>query len=485
MKWNIIHKNLNKSAIVSDNNYLSIGNNSENDIFLETKSTKNLFYQFFLDNGFIYFEHENKKSVYYLKNKFSFENHNIIIECNSKPNFKTPIEEEISNIFSSSIFKTSLEMIQNEFSNNSDFLFYKEEIDDFVFFKTTCYYLNLNFWDKYHFFDKEDRILFQKYIWCLWAESYQYGVITSVLEDDSISEIMINNSKNIFLEKNGVIISSNLKFDSNENLKGIIERICNQVGRKIDESIPYCDARLPDGSRVHAIIPPLSLDGPCLTIRKFPKKSITFSELIQKNSIENEISSLLKEIVLSKKNILISGGTGTGKTTLLNCLSSFICPKERIITIEDSAELKLQQPHVIRLETRKENIEQKGSICIRELLKNSLRMRPDRIIIGECRGGEALDMLQAMNTGHEGSMTTIHSNSTVDALRRLETLVLFASSHLPSRAIREQISSAIHYIIQLSRNEKGHRYISAIHQMVSLSENNNFITKSIFEKNLT
>lgn len=482
MTWNIIDKKLKKIACINDCHNFTVGNKKECDIFIQTKAKNSLLHQIFLENGFIFEENNQIINVSYLDKNIEIESHIIEIKCKFLPLLEEPLENEISNIFSSDIFKTTLEMIQNDFSNHSNTLNHKIKTEISIFIKKSCHYLNKLFWENHDFFEISHRNLFQKYIWCLWAQAYQYGVITSVLHDESISEIMVNSANHIFLEKNGLLTYTQLKFDSNESLMGIIERICDQVGRKIDESTPFCDARLEDGSRIHAIIPLLSLNGPCLTIRKFPKKSITFAELIHKNSIPKQVVDYLHEIVMAKKNILISGGTGTGKITLLNCLYSFIHSEERIITIEDSAELKLQQPHVIRLETRKENVEQKGSIPIRELLRNALRMRPDRIIIGECRGEEALDMLQAMNTGHDGSMTTIHSNSTADALRRLETLVLFAACDLPSRAIREQIASAIHYIIQLSRDKNGHRSVSAIQQMISLSDDNKFYTKSIYEK---
>ncbi len=482
MSWNIIDRKNNKEATVVDNSIITIGSSEECDIILLEKTKAKINCQVFLEKGFIFKENFNSKSVSYQKEVFYIEGHAIEFEYKSENSFLVPNEIEITKIFSSNFFKITLSNVQNELSRNSSFFTDNIKAHETSFIKSSCYYLNQIYWKEKSIYHIEERNLFQKMIWCIWAQAFGHGVLTLPIDDDSVSEIMVNHAKNIYLERNGKLSLSELKFDSNESLMAIIERICNLVGRRIDESIPFCDARLTNGSRVHAIIPPLSLNGPCLTIRKFPKHDITFEKLIEKNSIPENTVPFLKEIVSSKKNILISGATGSGKTTLLNCLSAFIDPKERIITIEDSAELKLQQPHVIRLESRKDNIEQKGSVSIRELVKNALRMRPDRIIIGECRGGEALDMLQAMNTGHDGSMSTIHSNSTQDALRRLETLVMFASSELPSRAIREQIASAIQFIIQLSRNSKGHRCVTAIHEMVSLCESSNkFIFKSIYE----
>ena len=482
MSWSIFDKSNNREAIVEDKNILTIGNSEDCEIILPKKSNTKIHCQIFLENGFIFRENFKSKTVSYYKDVFYFENMEIEFEYKNDPSFLIPNEIEITKIYSSSFFKETLNNIQCEFSKNPSFVTENMSIHEFSFIKASCYFLSQIFWDNNSIYQQDDRNLFKKIIWCLWAQAFEYGVLTLAIQDDTVSEIMVNHAKNVYLERNGNIYLSQLKFDSNSSLMAIIEKICNQVGRRIDESIPYCDARLPDGSRVHSIIPPLSLNGPCLTIRKFPKKSITFTELVEKNSIPESTINFFKDIVVSKKNILISGGTGSGKTTLLNCLTAFISQNERIITIEDSAELKLQQPHTIRLESRKENIEQKGSVSIRELVKNALRMRPDRIIIGECRGGEALDMLQAMNTGHDGSMTTIHANSAQDALRRLETLVLFASSELPSRAIREQIASAIHIIIQLSRHPKGQRCVTAIHEIVSLCEiSNKFITKPIYE----
>jgi pilus assembly protein CpaF len=482
MSWVIKDKNNNKEGFLADKKMITIGSSEECDIIIPEKSKAKIHCQIFLENGFIFRENFNSKNVSYQKDVFYSDNHTIEFEYKNENSFLLPDEIEITTIFSSHLFKTALTEVQTEFSKNPSFITDNICIKESSFMKASCYYLNQIFWEKKSIYQQYDRNLFQKTIWCMWAQAFGLGVLTLAIHDDTVSEIMVNHAKNIYLERNGTLHLSELKFDSNGSLMAIIERICNQVGRRIDESIPFCDARLSDGSRVHAIIPPLSLNGPCLTIRKFPKHSITFSGLIEKNSIPESTARFLKEIVALKKNILISGGTGSGKTTLLNCLTAFIDPNERIITIEDSAELKLQQPHTIRLESRKENIEQKGSVSIRELVKNALRMRPDRIIIGECRGGEALDMLQAMNTGHDGSMTTIHSNSAQDALRRLETLVLFASSELPSKAIREQIASAIHFVIQLSRHSKGHRCVTAIHEIISLCDiSNKFITKPIYE----
>ena len=289
-----------------------------------------------------------------------------------------------------------------------------------------------------------------------------YGPLQRLIDDESISEIMVNGPDQIFVEQNGKVTLSGARFNSEEHLRRIIEKIVSRVGRRIDESSPLVDARLPDGSRVNAIIPPLAVDGSSLTIRKFAADPLKAADLVRFGSISPEMAELLNACVQAHLNIIVSGGTGTGKTTLLNVLSAFIPPGERIITIEDAVELQLQQEHVVRLESRPANIEGEGAISIRELLKNSLRMRPDRIIVGECRGGEALDMLQAMNTGHDGSLSTIHANSPRDAVSRMETLVLMAGMDLPLRAVREQIASAIDVIVQLTRLPDGSRRVTYV-----------------------
>ena len=291
------------------------------------------------------------------------------------------------------------------------------------------------------------------------AEILGYGPLQSLLDDDTITEIMVNGAKNIYVERRGKISRVPLVFESNEHVMRIIERIVAPLGRRIDESSPYVDARLPDGSRVNAIIPPLSLVGPVLTIRKFARNPITVDQMIQFGTLTPESIQLLDACVKSRLNVIISGGTGSGKTTLLNVFSGFIPGDERIVTIENAAELQLRQEHVVTLESRPPNIEGRGEITIRQLVINALRMRPDRIIVGEVRDEAALDLMQAMNTGHDGSMTTLHSNSPRDTLARLETMVMMAGMELPSRAIREQIASAVDLIVHEERMRDGTRKI--------------------------
>ena len=297
------------------------------------------------------------------------------------------------------------------------------------------------------------------------AEILGFGPIEPFLADETITEIMVNGPKNIYIERKGKVERTNAQFESNEHVMRIIDRIVAPLGRRIDESQPYVDARLPDGSRVNAVIPPISLIGPTITIRKFFKIPVTVEQLIQWGSISAEAIEFLKACVQSRLNLLVSGGTGSGKTTLLNILSGFIPDDERIVTIENAAELQLRQEHVVTLESRPPNIEGRGEVSIRDLVMNSLRMRPERIIVGECRGAESLDMLQAMNTGHDGSLTTLHANTPRDALSRMETMVLMAGMALPHRAIREQIASAIDVIVQQERMRDGSRRVVTISEV--------------------
>lgn len=311
-------------------------------------------------------------------------------------------------------------------------------------------------------------------------EALGLGPLEDLLTDPLITDIMVNNKDEIYVERNGKLESTAKKFISNEQVKTIIERIIAPIGRRIDESVPMVDARLPDGSRVNAIIPPLSLTGPTLTIRKFRKERYKTEELIQINTLSEPMAAFIKACVLSRKNIIVSGGTGSGKTTILNVLSAFIPDNERIVTIEDAAELKLHQDHWVRLESRSPNIEGKGGITIRDLFRNTLRMRPDRIIIGECRGAETLDMLQAMNTGHDGSMTTIHANSTRDVISRMDSMILMSGTELPVRAIREMIASAVNVIVHTTRLADGSRKIVQVSELTGMLDEMHIGLKDIF-----
>ena len=311
-------------------------------------------------------------------------------------------------------------------------------------------------------------------------ETFGLGPLEMLLKEPAISEIMINGPKNVFVENSGRLEKTNCKFRDDKHLMQIIDRIVSKVGRRVDEVCPMVDARLPDGSRVNAIIPPLALDGPSVTIRRFGSNPLKLEDLLNYKSMTPEMVMLLEGAMKAKLNIIISGGTGSGKTTLLNTLSSFISNDDRIVTIEDAAELQLQQDHIVRLETRPANIEGKGRISATDLVKNSLRMRPDRIIIGECRGAETLDMLQAMNTGHEGSLTTCHANTPRDAIARLETMIMMAGFEMPIRAMRTQISSAVDLIVQVNRLAGGPRKVTAITEVMGM-EQDTIVMQDIFK----
>ncbi len=302
-------------------------------------------------------------------------------------------------------------------------------------------------------------------------ETFGLGPIEPLLHDPEISDILVNTYRQVFVERRGKLELTNVTFRDDQHLRVIIDRIVSRVGRRVDEASPYVDARLPDGSRVNAIIPPLALDGPLLSIRRFAVKALTMQDFINYGTVSEPMALVLQGVVRARLNVLISGGTGSGKTTTLNILSGFIPPDERIVTIEDSAELQLQQPHVVRLETRPPNIEGKGQVTARDLVRNALRMRPDRIVVGEVRSDEVLDMLQAMNTGHDGSLTTLHANTARDALTRLETLMQMSGISLPDKAMREQVASAIDVIVQVSRLSDGRRKIMSVSEITGMEGN--------------
>ncbi len=310
-------------------------------------------------------------------------------------------------------------------------------------------------------------------------ETFGFGPLELLLKEPDIADIMINGPKNVFVERNGRIERSKVVFRNNEHLMQILDRIVSKVGRRVDETSPMVDARLPDGSRLNAVIPPLALDGASLTIRKFGSNPLSLEDLLRFGAFTPEIVMLLEGAIKARINIIISGGTGSGKTTLLNTLSSFIPSDQRVITIEDAAELQLQQEHVLRLETRPPNIEGKGQVTATDMVKNALRMRPDRIIIGECRGAESLDMLQAMNTGHEGSLTTIHANTPRDAVSRLETMISMGGVDLPLKAVRQQFAAAVDLVIQVNRLQGGPRKLTHVTEVLNL-EQETVIMQDIF-----
>ena len=301
-------------------------------------------------------------------------------------------------------------------------------------------------------------------------ETFGLGPLEMLLKDSTISDILINGPKSVYVERKGRMEKTDVTFRDNDHLMQIIDRIVSKVGRRVDETCPMVDARLPDGSRVNAIIPPLALDGPCVSIRRFGTNPLKLEDLLNYRAFTPEMVMLLEGAIKARLNIIISGGTGSGKTTLLNTLSSFISEEDRIVTIEDAAELQLQQDHVVRLETRPANVEGKGAITATDLVRNALRMRPERIIIGECRGAETLDMLQAMNTGHEGSLTTIHANTPRDAMARIETMIMMTGFEMPLKAMRQQIASAIDLIVQVNRLQGGLRKVTAITEIVGMEQ---------------
>jgi len=311
-----------------------------------------------------------------------------------------------------------------------------------------------------------------------------YGPIQSLLDDDEVTEIMVNGPKKIFVEKKGQLIKSNVTFDDDDHVMRVIDRIILPLGRHVDSDSPTVNARLPDGSRVNAVVRPVAIDGPSITIRKFRKDKLKTEDLINYGSLTRQMADFLEACVRARFNIVISGGTGSGKTTLLNVMSGFIPENERIITIEDAAELQLQQDHVMRMETKTANADGLHAVSIRELVKNSLRMRPDRIVVGEVRGGEALDMLQAMNTGHDGSLTTVHANTPRDAISRIETLVLMAGMDLPLKVVRQQISSAVDLIVQQTRLKDGQRKVTAVTEVAGM-EGDIIVPTDIFKFNQT
>ncbi|WP_063656129.1 CpaF family protein [Aliivibrio fischeri] len=322
-------------------------------------------------------------------------------------------------------------------------------------------------------------IMKNEYVESLVNELVGLGPLQNLMDDETITDIMINGHENVFIERDGLVEKVSVNFIDEQQLIDIAKRIASRVGRRVDESAPTCDARLEDGSRVNIVIPPIAIDGTAISIRKFKKQSIGFSDLVEFGAMSKEMAQILMVASRCRLNILISGGTGSGKTTMLNALSQFISEGERIVTIEDAAELKLQQPHVVRLETRTSGIEGTGVVSQRDLVINSLRMRPDRIIVGECRGGEAFEMLQAMNTGHDGSMSTLHANSPRDALSRVEAMVMMATNNLPLEAVRRTIVSAVDIVIQISRLHDGTRKVMSISEVVGL-EGNNVVLEEIF-----
>lgn len=479
--WRVINKTCGQSLEVEQNSWISVGNLDECEVFVEKIPKNTLLCQIFFDDLFAFQVVCGQPRVFFKNDRLNAHGLFLMFECRLKNHISDLVKPNVKTL--SALFRSSdfLNTLQHVHENMGGHVLSSSGSEVEAVLQKACEFLSRSFWQENRIFDVDKREKFKEIIWAIWAQIFDYGLLAYPLADHSISEVMVNEVDAIYFEKHGKLVLSELSFSSQKDIFSLIERMVHAAGRRIDESKPYCDARLKDGSRIHAIIPPVSINGPCLTVRKFSKHPMTPQILLENGSFPEFLFESLKSFVQNKKNILISGGTGSGKTTLLNCLSAFIPEGERIITIEDSAELRLQQPHVIRLECRNENVENKGQISIRDLLKNTLRMRPDRIIIGECRGAEALDMLQAMNTGHDGSMATIHANSPLDALRRLETLVLFSQLDLPSRAIREQICSAVQYVVHQSRLHNGRRCVTHVCAVEGLcAHTNTFILDEVY-----
>lgn len=468
MTWTILNAQTNRLAKLEGCESVTFGTHDSCDVVV-AEALKPLVQQLFFEDCFVFAVQEKQIKTEFQNASVSIASSHFMLESTeplSSFEKRTLDDSEIDTIFRSSEYKQLLRTVQTVEGPR----LYKSTTRDIDVIRATLAHLDDFFWRDHHPSQQNHRKKAIECIWAVWAQMCRFGIITQLIDNPSVSEVMVNHPQQIFIEQNGRLFKTKFTFDDPSDLLSLIERIAARGGRRIDQSIPYCDTRLADGSRVHAIIPPLSLNGPCLTIRKFPNKAMQPERLIELGSAPACLIDKLREVVAGRANIVVSGGTGSGKTTLLNVLSSFVNTWERVITIEDSAELQLQQSHVIRLESRIANVEGKGEVSLRELVRNSLRMRPDRIIVGECRGGEALDMLQAMNTGHDGSMTTTHANSPQDALRRIETLVMFANVSLPSKAIREQIAAAVHYVVQQTRFSDGARRVSAVHRIIGFDD---------------
>lgn len=468
MTWTITNSQTNRLAKLDGCETVTFGTHPSCDVVVP-EGIKALAHQVFFEESFVFSTKEKSAKTEFQKAIVTIAHESFVLESLlSQESFekRSLSDAELDAVFRSPEYKSLLRTVQTIEGPR----LYKSATRDVDVIRATLMHLDDFFWREHHPSQAAHRRKAVECIWAVWAQMCRFGIITQLIDDPTVSEVMVNHPRQIFVEQSGRLFKTQFTFEDSADLLSLIERIAARGGRRIDQSIPYCDTRLADGSRVHAIIPPLSINGPCLTIRKFPNKVMDPERLVEIGSAPACLLAKLKEVVAGRANVVVSGGTGSGKTTLLNVLSSFVNPWERVITIEDSAELQLQQPHVVRLESRIANVEGKGEVSLRELVRNSLRMRPDRIIVGECRGGEALDMLQAMNTGHDGSMTTTHANSPQDALRRIETLVMFANISLPSKAIREQIAAAVHYIVQQTRYADGARRISAVHRVVGFND---------------
>ena len=372
-------------------------------------------------------------------------------------------EPLIAACFRSDIFR---DLLAHLIESNTESV-QSEDIDvQLELIRVACHWLNEHYWPDHSPALQEDLLFAEVVLWCVTAQLFSYGILTSYFADPEVSEILVNQPQQIYYEKAGRLHASQLEFPSEDMLLSLIQKLAAKAHRRIDQSVPYCDARLAGGERMHAIIPPLAKKGPTLSVRRFPAKPLSPETMVHLGTLDTDLLALLKRAVEERKNIFISGGTSTGKTTFLNCLSSFIQSHHRVITIEDAAELSLQQQHVVSLESRPANSEGFGEVTIRDLVRNALRMRPDRIILGECRGAEAFDVLQAMNTGHAGSLATVHANSVHGALLRIQSLVMMADAGISLSSVQEMLSSAVDFVVHLHRSEEGNRYVTEVAEIV-------------------
>ncbi len=479
--WNLIDVNAKRVSRVLEGQWVAIGTHPSCDVVVDGHSVRDaLVVQATCEKGFVFLSDGKSGWAYPVSWSYSGRCAQLAFECLSHPLKSVSerlSEKETAALFEHPLFKRTLLELQSK------------ELDVSVagaqgakILREACVELGSIFWRDNQVCDACSRMEFRNLVWALHAHILELGPLTRFMDDTAVSEIMVVGPGEIFVERKGLLQRSEMTLASEWDVRSLVERAVSRAGRRIDESSPTCDFRWHDGSRMHAAIPPVAVKGATLTIRRFPEKQFTAADFVSNGTLTHEMLAYLRDAVHAKRNILVAGGTGSGKTTLLNLLSQFIPNRERIITIEDTAELRIQHEHVVRLEARPLNAEGAGEISLRELLRNALRMRPDRVVVGECRGPEALDMLQAMNTGHEGSLSTIHANTPMDALRRLETLVMLAATDLPLAAVREQVASAVHCVVQMEK-VNGRRRVVAIHNLKPL-QNGTYVSEARFGKEL-
>ena len=467
--WQVTDLSAKRFSQTNDKSTLSFGSDENCDLRCEYSNERAYAGQIMLESGFYFEINENHNLCHFGRGTLKFGTLNIEFKCHGAFEFfNTNILDiaRMSELRKLPEYQLIIDGLRKNALQTSSDTGASEQI-----FETMAALASEIFWCNNNAGKSDDRHLFIDLVSTVWATIAHFGLLAPLLHNEKITEIMINGTEGLYYEESGIIHRCADAIQCEIEITSIGERMAETSGRRWDDSTPICDTRLADGSRVNLIARPLSCVGPCITIRKFPKKRLELSDLLKRGSIDHDKAEFLKKAVESGLNVIVSGGTGTGKTTLLNVISQFIPITERVVTLEDTAELSLYQPHVVRLESRPPNTEGQGQVTLRDLVKNTLRMRPDRLVIGECRGAEALDLVQALNTGHDGSLATIHANSPLDALRRLEILCLFSGIDLPLRALREQISSAVHIVVQLSRCPDGSRKVTSVSQVYSnLSE---------------